>query len=446
MPGDGASRRGRVLMVAFHFPPAGGSGTQRSLKFARYLPEFRWDVEVLTVRKAVHEVQDLTLIAEVPRCVAVHTTPCFIPGVQLGIRGWYPEFVGFPDRFANWFPFAVRKGRRLLREKHFDVVYATHPTRTALLIGWALACSGGLPLVCDLRDPWLGGTHRQYFSSLWGSRLYFRMLRRLERGVMRRAARIIVNSRQVQDDLAARFPEIHDKLVWLPNGYDETDFRGIVPAKVGDRCLTFLHTGEIYSMYRDPRSLLEAFEDLIREGTISTKDVKVRFVGGGDWIASEEFRVWLRGKAVEELVSIEPPVSHRAAIGQILGADVLLLLQVSPLANGQIPAKVFEYLRAGRPLLTLAPGSSATAQMASMARNSWTLDSADSAGLRAVLREIVAHYRQGKLRESFPSGGRFERREMTKKLSGILSSCLPATLAEVPWRTNRADRRDRRHA
>src|SRR5882762_5129938 len=151
MASEGAGKRGRVLMVAFHFPPAGGSGTQRSLKFARYLPEFGWDVEVLTARKAVHEVLDPTLVAEVPSCIAVHSTPCFIPGVQFGIRGWYPDFIGFPDRFANWFPFAVRKGCRLLREKHFDVVYATHPTRTALLTGWALACSGDLPLVCDLR-------------------------------------------------------------------------------------------------------------------------------------------------------------------------------------------------------------------------------------------------------------------------------------------------------
>jgi glycosyltransferase involved in cell wall biosynthesis len=430
MPGNSANSRGRVLMVAFHFPPSGGSGTQRSLKFARYLPEFGWDVDVLTVRKTVYEVQDPTLMAELPSCVSVHSTACFIPGVQFGICGWYPAFVGFPDRFANWFPFAVRKGRRLLREKHFDVVYATHPTRTALLIGWALAYSSGLPLVCDLRDPWVGGTHRKYFSSLWGRRLYFELFRRFELRIMRRAARIILNSKQVQDDLAARFPEIQKKLVLLPNGYDEADFEAAIPAKADHRCLTFLHAGEIYAMYRDPRPMLEAFEDLIREGTINVEDVKVRFVGGGDWIASEGFRNWLEGKAIRGIVAIEPPVSHEAAIAQMLGADVLLLLQISGLANGQIPAKVFEYLRAGRPILTLAPPSSATAQMAAMARNSWTLDGGDSVGLRTALREIVTHYREGKLRDSFPSGGQFERREMTKKLSSTLSSCLPALLAE----------------
>jgi glycosyltransferase involved in cell wall biosynthesis len=429
MATDGVSKRGRVLMVAFHFTPAGGSGTQRSLKFARYLPEFRWDVEVLTARTTVHELLDPTLMAEVPSCVAVHSTPCFIPGVQFGIRGWYPDFVGFPDRFANWFPFAVRKGRRLLRERHFDVVYATHPARTALLIGWALACSSGLPLVCDLRDPWLDGESREYFSSLWGSRLYFWLFRRLERGIMRRAARIIVNSKQVQNDLAARFPEIQEKVMLLPNGYDETDFGGVVAAKSDDRCVTFVHAGEIYPMLRDPRPLLEAFEDLIREGTIGTDDVKVRFVGGGDRFASEEFRSWLQGKAVSETVAIEPPVSHRAAIAQMLGADVLLLLQISALSNSQIPAKVFEYLRTGRPILTLAPSGSATGQMAAMARNSWTLDGEDSAGLRSALREIVALHREGKLRDSFPVGGQFERREMTKQLSSILSSCLPVALA-----------------
>ena len=122
---------GRVLMVAFQFPPAGGSGTQRTLKFARYLPEFGWDVEILTARAAVHEAQDPTLLAEVPQSVPVHHAPCFIPGTELGIRGWYPSFMNFPDRYSNWFPFATRFGRRLLRERRFDVIYATHPTRTA---------------------------------------------------------------------------------------------------------------------------------------------------------------------------------------------------------------------------------------------------------------------------------------------------------------------------
>src|SRR5260370_42381573 len=100
-------------MIAFQFPPAAGSGTQRSLKFARYLPEFGWDVEVLTARAGVHEALDQTLLKEVPESVTVHHAPCCIPGKDLGIRGWYPSFLNFPDRFGNWLPFAFRLGGRL---------------------------------------------------------------------------------------------------------------------------------------------------------------------------------------------------------------------------------------------------------------------------------------------------------------------------------------------
>ncbi len=423
----------RALMIAFQFPPAAGSGTQRSLKFARYLPEFGWDVEVLTARTGVHEALDQTLLKEVPESVTVHHAPCFIPGKDFGIRGWYPSFLNFPDRFGNWLPFAIRLGGQLLRKRRFDVIYATHPTRTALLIGWWLSRSSGLPLVCDLRDPWFGGTHRKYFSGLRGARFYLRWMRQLEAKIVSGATRIIVNTAQVRDDLAERFPDAQEKIAVLPNGYDESDFLGVTIRQPEQNVLTFLHCGEIYPQYRDPRPLLEAFDDLLREGTIAEHEVKVRFVGGGDWIESQEIRTWLDARPVGRIVTIEPAVSHREAVRQILGADVLLLLQMSPLANGQIPAKVFEYLRTGRPILTLAPADSATAQMAAFARSRWTLEGDDAAGLRAALREIVAEYRAGKLQRSFPAGEQFERREMTKKLSTILAGCLQASpLAVAP--------------
>jgi len=135
-----------------------------------------------------HEILDPTLTrgAVLRRCSQY---PCFIPGVQLGIRGWYPNPVGFPDRFANCFRLLFVRPR-LLREKHFDVVYATHPTRTALLTGWPWPFRRSTFGVRPTRSmAW--GTHRKYFSSLWGSRLYFLLFHRLERVVMRRAARIL---------------------------------------------------------------------------------------------------------------------------------------------------------------------------------------------------------------------------------------------------------------
>ena len=281
----------------------------------------------------------------------------------------------------------------------------------------------------DLRDPWFGGTHRRYFSALWGAHLYFRWIHQLEAKIMRYAARILVNTKQVQDDLTSRFPEAREKVFVLPNGYDESDFQGIVPQKPQQGGLTFLHSGEIYPQYRDPRPLLEAFEDLIREGTIQSDNVKVRFVGGGDWIASAEFWASLEGKAVQGIITIEPPVTHREAVSQMLSADVLLLLQASPLANGQIPAKVFEYLRAGRPILSVTPSDSASAEMAALARNQWRVDASKPTDLRDALRDIVARHRAGELQASYPAGEKFERREMARSLRGVLCACLPETSA-----------------
>src|SRR5262249_27431229 len=155
--------------------------------------------------------------------------------------------------------FAVREGRRLLKNGRFDAIYATHPTRTALLIGWSLSRSSGLPLVCDLRDPWFGGTHRKYFASLTGGNMYVRWLESWEGKIVRHASRVIVNTRQMKSDLSSRFPGGAGKIVHIPNGYDESDFASAQPRESARGKITFLHAGEIYPLYRDPRALLEAF-------------------------------------------------------------------------------------------------------------------------------------------------------------------------------------------
>ena len=222
MPDNTLNPLKRVLMIAFHFPPEGGSGTQRTLKFARYLPECGWEVEVLTVRPETYELLDHSLLHEVPASVQVHRTFCVDPARHLRVWGWYPGFLSFPDRYASWYPFGLRRGLRLLRERQFDVIYSSSPTRTAHLIACTLARMTGLPWVCDFRDPWRDG------SATNDRRLRLRILDSLERLVAKQATHIIANTVPSGQTLINRLGSaIERKLTVLPNGYDEADFQGV---------------------------------------------------------------------------------------------------------------------------------------------------------------------------------------------------------------------------
>lgn len=404
-----SSRRSRVLMVAFHFPPEGGSGAQRSLKFARYLPEFGWDVDVLTATTGAYELQDASLLKEVPAQVSVHRSLCVDLTRKLSIRGKYPGWLAFPDRYGSWLPFGVWRGLELARKRRPDAIYSTSPIGTAHLIALALAKWSGLPWIADFRDPWQAGA---------GGPL-LRIHRALEARVMARASHIIANTPQLEDSLMERFPSLASRLTVLPNGYDEADFADVPPAatKYPGR-VTVLHMGETYAGLRNPMPLLEALARLPGRGA---SGLVFRFVGNSPSLATPEFQAWRAARGLEGSVTIEPQVRHRECVAELMGADVLLLLQCSPATNRQVPAKFYEYLRSGRPILVVTPPGSATARVAVAEGVEWVVDPEDPAALDRVVAELAAMSASGSRAPSRRRGARFERRSLTGELGGILS-------------------------
>src|SRR5690349_2654256 len=144
--------RKRVLMVAFHFPPMrGSSGIQRTLRFARYLPDFGWEPQILTVRARVYDAVDDTESG--PPGLVVHRVPAFDAGRDFAIGNRYPSFLARPDRWKSWWWSAVPCGLAIVRTFKPDVLWSTYPIATAHAIGHTLARTTGLPWIADFRDP-----------------------------------------------------------------------------------------------------------------------------------------------------------------------------------------------------------------------------------------------------------------------------------------------------
>lgn len=416
-----------ALVVGYHFPPeSSSSGVLRTLKYVRYLGGFGWRVTVVTLIRDAYEVTDPRLEEQIPRDVHVVRTRFIEVKRHLAIRGKYPSILAIPDRWIGWWPWAVAAGRRVLKEDPVDVIYSTSPYATAHLIALTLSRRSGIPWVADFRDPWYeeppepGTTRLGHFAA-----------RRLERVVARRADRIVASTARLRNTLAGRYSmEPQEKFVAIPNGYDEEDFsRAAGPSPPADELL-IVHAGSITESFRDPRPAFEAMSRAAAAGLVQPRRVRFRFLGGGAFGESPEMRAAVERAGLVSRVEFLPRVSYEASLTELSGASVLLLLQASRDTVDLVPAKLFEYLRVGRPVLALVPDG-ATAEVMRDTGGGWVVDPNDSTGLQDVIARVYQAWTRGSLdslRANPAALARFSR----QRLAGELATQFDALLSARP--------------
>jgi glycosyltransferase involved in cell wall biosynthesis len=383
-----------ALFVAFHYPPeASSSGVLRTLKYTRYLGDHGWRITVLTLNRRAYDVQDPGLESQIPASVRVVRTSFVDVKRHLSLRGVYPGSLAVPDRWIGWWPWAVREGRRVMRMDPVDLVYSTSPHATAHLVALALVRSARVPWVADFRDPWYEeppepGTPRVVH---WAGR-------HLERRVVRRAARVVASTEQLRDALAARYrAEPREKFCAIANGYDEEDFES-GPVLDGPTAseLLILHAGSVNPTFRDPRPLFVAVREAARRGALDISNIRFRFLGAGPFGESAEMTQAVETAGLTGRVEFHPRVPYERALVEQASAGLLLLLQASADTADLVPAKLFEYLRAGRPVLALV-GPGATAEFLGKIRGGWVADPRSPDALRDTLVRAYRAWHTGTL-------------------------------------------------
>ena len=255
----------------------------------------------------------------------------------------------------SWRWDAVRRGLRLIREQRVNAIWSTYPIATAHTIGAELAARSGLPWVADFRDPMAQdgypadpATHAAYC--------------RIEEQVFGRARLATFTTPSALADYRARFPQSSTRLELLENGYDEGSFGATSPsqsqpAPLNPGRLTLLHSGIVYPAERDPTQLFAALAALKAQGL--GERLRLRFRAA---VHDELLRQLGAQHQVSEMVEILPAVGYRQALAEMQQADGLLVMQARN-CNAQIPAKIYEYLRAGPAVLVLADRAGDTAQV-----------------------------------------------------------------------------------
>lgn len=344
----------RVLLIAYHFPPmVGSSGIQRTLRFAKYLPEFGWHPLVLTTTPNAYPETSEDQLRNVPENCVVSRAPAFDAANALAIRGRYFGATARPDRWLSWWPGAVLYGMRMIHRYKPNVIWSTYPIATAHLIGHSLHRLSGIPWVADFRDP-MAQEGDPSDPRLW------RSFKRVEEKVFSRAARCTFTTPGAVRYYQQQYPGRDAKMICIENGYDEEVFADLTAdgqsLNAGKR--TLLHSGIVYPSERDPTYLFQAIARLRDAGLITVSGFRLRFRAP---VHEQLLRELTEKHRLQALVEILPPLPYKEALKEMLKADALLIMQAAN-CNNQIPAKLYEYFRCQRPILALTDPEGDTAR------------------------------------------------------------------------------------
>ena len=351
----------RILLVSYHFAPYNTMGAVRTSKTAKYLVRAGHSVRVVSARsQGLPETLALEIAEEAVSWtpwIGVRRRPKLSFGAQIDappLRSvgrakaagdlaymsakWCARNLLYtPDREIGWFPFAAREATAIVARERFDVVFASAPPYTALLVGAWVAERANLPLVCELRDLWTDCPRR--YLPLWASRLDAS----LERLALSSAAGLVVVSDEHADILKQRYSR---PVAVVQNGFDPEDSPTTgSPSHKGN--FEVVYTGTLYEGLSDPSPLLEAADALEHDGI----RISVHFYGSDSHLARQRARLL----GFERFVVSHAAVPHRDALQAQANADALLLLdQGERTAPGVATGKLFEYIGSRRPILVLS--------------------------------------------------------------------------------------------
>jgi glycosyltransferase involved in cell wall biosynthesis len=419
--------RKRLLMVAFHFPPlVGTSGIERTLRFARYLPEFGWEPAVLTAHPRAYDAVGAT--TDLPQGVLVHRAQAFDTAKHLAIAGRYPAFLARPDRWMSWRFAAIPAGLRLIRRFRPHAIWSTYPIATAHVIGGTLARWSKLPWIADFRDPMAQDDYPT-------DPVTWRHFARIEARAVRNARRSVFVTDGAAQDYRARYPERRDRILVIENGYDDESFAGLDEHTGSLRNRTgpivIVHSGIVYPSERDPTALFAAIRALRDAGRIRAHDVLIRFRAP---VHDALLHDLAKRFGVAELVEVAPRMPYRDALAELVAADGLLVLQAAN-CNRQVPAKLYEYLRARRPILGLADPAGDTAHVMRRSGIAHIAALEDANAIAAELARFISDVREGSA--PLPKDAvvrQASRRQRTAELARVLDEAIDERAAGAELR------------
>lgn len=432
----------RVLIITYYWPPSGGSGVQRWLKMSKYLPEYGWQPVVYTAEGAEYPVEDPSLEKDVsPEAEVIRhpiTEPYSFYKKFLGMKKEQKVKAGFiddtghkqgwkenlsiwirgnffiPDARCWWVKPSVKYLKSYLKEHPVDAIISTGPPHSMHLIAMKLKETLDIPWIADFRDPW---TEIDYYSKLRLSRWADRKHHRLEREVLTKADKVVT----VSPNWAKRFEALGaPKAEVVYNGFDESDIDQTGASFVSDK-FTLTYLGVLFKV-RNPECLWQALGELITEDTHFASKVQVKLIGQVD----KEVMQALSQNGLKNHVVLSPYIPHDQ-VATVLHQSTVLLLPLMPDTEtdtlGLIPAKLFEYMASGRPILCIGPQEGDTAKILDETHAGVTVGFDDKKKAKEAIRLLFQqHLSDGLANNETQEIGRFSRKNLCGEIAILLDN------------------------
>jgi glycosyltransferase involved in cell wall biosynthesis len=431
----------KILILSYYWPPSGGAGVQRVLKFAKYLLDYNYLPYIITVddKTASYPVIDSSLLNEVPEEIKIFRTHSFEPlNILTGITGNKAPYGGFanknkdtfsqkilrfirgnffiPDARKGWVNYAYAKSVELIKKEKIETIIISSPPHSSQLVGLKLKKKfPEIKWIADLRDPW---TDIYYYRDMLHTAPAAAHDATLEKKVVEQADALIVVSKPILNNYFSKSDKISaDKIHIIPNGYDEADFPNIdFPA---NEEFTITYVGTIADVY-NPSVFFECLR-LVRESN-PDKKIKLRFVGA----STENIFSLIKQNHLESITEFIPHVKHEQAITYMRSSEALLLVIPDvPDSHGILTGKLFEYLAARKPIICIGPAAGDAARIINECSAGETFERNEINRMADYLSELIKLRIDDKaIQNESRIFEKYSRKNLTDQLSRIIAGGL----------------------
>lgn len=422
----------KVLIVTYYWPPAGGSGVQRWLKFVKYLQEFGIEPIIYTVANPKYPILDNSLKSEIPENITVLKQPIWEPNNLLsffkknktqqsaGFLNPNPSFFGkvlqyiranyfIPDARKFWIKPSVKYLENYLSNNKIDAIITTGPPHSLHLIGLELKKKTNIKWVSDFRDPW---TEIDYFDQLPLTKKSIGKHQKLEDKVLRNSDAVLVIGKTMKE----KFIQFSKSIYVLTNGFDSVKEKQIVPL---DTKFTITHIG-LMNADRNPYSFWKAIKELAKENDSFANDYQVQLVGE----VASEVKESIKNNQLENVIEIGY-VSHQKVNEYQLKSQVLLLsVNKVKSAKGIITGKIFEYLQAKRPILAIGPVDGDLSEILNDTNAGSIVDFDDVDTIKSEILKMYFSFKEDVLEIKSKNITQYHRRNLTENLSKIIKETI----------------------
>ncbi|NVJ89738.1 MAG: glycosyltransferase [Flavobacteriaceae bacterium] len=417
----------KVLILTYYWPPAGGSGVQRWLKFVKYLPEFKITPIVFTVDNANYPKIDNSLINDISDEIEVLKTPIkdlsnyFFwkkmksnnSGVSNATNNKILSFIRgnffIPDPKILWKKDALKAIKAYLKENSVDVIISTGPPHSVHLIAKEIQKSYQIPWIADFRDPWSNLYYQNEFKQL---RFAKNKNRQLEKSVLKSADCILTVSNSLQKE----FSKVAKRVEVITNGFDDEVLNSSEISL--DKKFSISYIG-LLPKQSNPKNLFKVLQTLIKKVDGFKQDLQLNFVGD----ISDEIKNDIQGLGLIDNSKFHGYVSHKEAINFQKSSQVLLLL-IPNVENSQgiLTGKLFEYLTSIRPILALSSSKGDLAEILNETKAGKLFSYKDTEDLEQEILSLYELYKKGALGIRSKNIEKFHRKNLTKDLSELIKS------------------------